>query len=537
MINFDPYMHRYPSRRNLVYGRKGMVGTASPLASQIGLEILKLGGNAIDAAIATAAALTVVEPSGNGLGGDCFAIVWHEGQMYGLNASGAAPGLMTKDAITAKGDKAITLFGLDPVTVPGIPSGWVALSQKFGKLPLETVLEPAARLAEEGFPVAPNVARLWERYYKIYSKNIEQYPVLKTWFDTFCPHGRAMRVGEIFHAPGHAKTIREIARTQGDSFYKGKIADAIDAFSRENGGYIRKQDLEKHQVEWVSPMSVNYKGYDVWELPPNGIGIMVLMALNVLENLPLTGKDEVDTYHKQIESLKLAFTDGMKHIGEPSFMRKDWEYLLSKEYGSQRAATVTDHAMEPAPGELDNAGTVYFATADGDGNMVSFIQSCYTGFGSGSVVPGYGIALHNRGSQFTLDEAHPNCLEPGKRPLHTIIPGFITKDGKPVGPFGVMGGPLQPQAHMQVVSSMIDFHLNPQDALDAPRWQWTHGKKVQVENTLPFHIAEGLMRRGHDIEILNETIMLGRGQIILRDESGVLIGATESRSDGHLAVW
>ncbi|QIK69544.1 gamma-glutamyltransferase [Erysipelothrix sp. HDW6C] len=536
-MKFDQYMYRYPSRRNLVYGRKGMVGTASPLASQVGLEILKKGGNAIDAAIATAAALTVVEPSGNGIGGDNFAIVWFEGEMYGLNASGAAPALMDAYAMKDRGDKEVTKFGLDPVTVPGVPSGWVALSKRFGKLPLDVVLEPAAILAEEGFPVSVNVARLWKRYYKIYSAALKDYPILNTWFETFCPDGHPLEAGELFKSPGHAKTLRDIGATMGESFYSGAIADAIDAFSKENGGFIRKDDLMKHEVEWVRPLSVNYRGYDIWELPPNSIGIMALMALNILENFELSGKEEVDTYHKQIESMKLAFADGMAHIGEPKTMRVDLDHLLSKEYGTARSKLIGDQALEPAPGELESNGTVYFSTADKDGNMVSFIQSCYTGFGSGSVVPGLGISLHNRGSQFTLEEGHPNFLEPGKRPLHTIIPGFITKDNKPVGPFGVMGGPLQPQAHMQVVSSMVDFHLNPQDALDAPRWQWVSGKKVQVEHGLPFHITEALMRRGHEIEVLNETIMLGRGQIIIRNEDGVLVGGTEPRSDGYLAVW
>lgn len=536
-MKFDPYMYRYASRRNVVYAKRGMVGTASPLASQIGLEMIKKGGNAIDAAIATAAALSVVEPSGNGIGGDNFAIVWFEGKMYGLNSSGAAPALMTPEAIKARGDEKITLFGLDPVSVPGIPSGWVALSKRFGKLPLSEVLEPAAVLAEDGFPVSANVARLWKRYFKIYSNALPNYPVLQTWFDTFCPDGRPLEAGEIFYAKDHAKTLREIGATEGKSFYSGVIAQEIEDFSIANGGFIRKSDLEKHEVEWVEPVSVNYRGVDVWELPPNSIGIMALMALNNLENLELNEKESVDTYHKQIESMKLAFTDGMAHIADPKHMQVDLDILLSKEYAKKQSARITEEALLPTAGELESHGTVYFATADGDGNMVSFIQSCYTGFGSGSVVPGRGIALHNRGSQFNLEDGHPNCLAPGKRPLHTIIPGFLTKDGRALGPFGVMGGPLQPQAHMQVVSSLVDFNLNPQEALDAPRWQWVSGKKIEVERDLGFHITEGLMRKGHEVVVLNESIMMGRGQIILRNEEGVLTEATEPRSDGYLAVW
>lgn len=536
-IPFDPNLFRYPSRRNLVYGRKGMVGSASPLASQAGLEILKKGGNVVDAAIATAAALTVVEPSGNGIGGDCFCILHFEGKIYGLNASGAAPDLMTVDAIRGKGHNEITKFGLDPVTVPGIPSGWAALSKRFGKLPLSEVLEPAAKLAEEGYPVASNVARLWQRYFKIYSGVLKDYPVLQSWFDTFCPEGKPMGPGEIFRSQGHANTLREIGETNAESFYRGKIAEAIDAFSQKYGGFIRKEDLARHEVEWVEPLSINYRGYDVWELPPNSIGVMALEALNILEQMELHGKDDVDTYHKQIEAMKLAFTDGLAHLADPVDMRIDLKQMLSKEYAKERASLIGEEALTPAPGNLDQNSTVYLAAADGDGNMISYIQSCYTGFGSGSVVEGHGISLHNRGCQFTLEDGHPNQLRPRKRPFHTIIPGFLTKDGKAVGPFGVMGGPLQPQAHLQVVSSMVDFHLNPQDALDAPRWQWIKDKTVQVEPTMPFHIIEALMRKGHTIEVLNETIMMGRGQIILRDDKGVLCGGTEPRSDGYLAVW
>ena len=537
-MKFDPYMYRYPSRRNLVYGKNGMVASGSPLASQAGLDILKKGGNAIDAAVATAAALTVVEPSGNGIGGDNFAIIWYEGEIYGLNSSGFAPEKISREALLEKGDL-ISLFGLDSLTVPGAPGGWAALSERFGNLPLSETMEPAAVLAEDGFPVAANVAALWKRYYNIYEAQLERYPVLKTWFDTYCPNGRPLDAGEVFKSPAHAKTLRAIGETNAETFYKGEIADAIDAFSRENDGYLRKEDLEKFEPEWVTPLSTNYKGYDVWELPPNGIGIIVLMALNNLEQMDLQGKDDVETYHAQIEALKLAFEDGDAYIGDPSDkeIEVDIETLLSKEWAKKRTAQVTDQALEPKPGELPASGTVYFSVADKEGNMVSFIQSCYTGFGSGSVVPGYGISLHNRGNQFSLEEGHPNEIKPGKRPYHTIIPGFITKDEESVGPFGVMGGPLQPQAHMQVVSSMVDFHLNPQEALDAPRWQWTSGKTVQVEPSFPFYIAESLKRRGHDIQLLNETIMIGRGQIILKQADGVYVGATEGRTDGYISVW
>lgn len=536
-MKFDPYSYHYPSRRNVMYAKNGMVGSASPLASQAGLEILKKGGNAIDAIIATAAALTVVEPSGNGIGGDSFSIIWYKGEMYGLNSSGFAPEAISAEKLRAKGQSEITKFGLDPVTVPGIPAGWAELSKKFGNLPLEEVLEPAARIAENGFPVAPNVARLWDRYYKIYRAALPANPVLQTWFDLFCPNGRPVQAGELWASPGHAATLREIGATNAESFYRGRLADEIDAFSQANGGYLRKSDLARFAPEWVQPIAANYRGYDVWELPPNTHGLVVLLGLNILENFKLEHKEDIDTYHKQIEAMKLAFTDGLAHVADPEHMTVDIDELLSKAYAAKRAAEIGEQALQPTVGELENAGTVYLAAADGEGNMVSYIQSNYTGFGSGSVVPGTGISLHNRGCQFTLDETHPNFIQPGKRPYHTIIPGFITKDNQAVGPFGVMGGPLQPQAHLQVVSSMIDFHLNPQDALDAPRWQWLRDKVVQVEPSMPFNVIDGLTRKGHIIEVANETIMFGRGQIIVRNEDGVLCGGTEPRSDGHLAVW
>jgi len=537
MLKFDPNVFHYPSRRNLLYANKGMVGTASPLASQAGVEILKKGGNAIDAAIAAAATLTVVEPSGNGLGGDGFALIWFEGKLYGMNSSGPAAALMTLEKLKSRGRKDITKFGLDPVTVPGIPAGWAAMSERFGKLNLAECVEPAALYAENGFPVSSNVASLWDRYFKIYSNALNEYPILQTWIDHFCPNGKPLQAGDIFSSIDHANTLRAIGKSYAKDYYQGEIADKIAKFSQENGGFLRKEDLAAYKPEWVNPITTNYKGYDVWELPPNGIGVIPLMALNILENLELEGKDDVETYHKQIEALKLAFIDGIKHIGEPSHMQVTLEEMLSKQYAKHRSQLINEEALVPEPGEIAKSGTVYLATADQYGNMVSYIQSCYTGFGSGVVVPGTGIALHNRGCQFNLEEGHPNCVEPGKRPYHTIIPGFMTKDNKPIGPFGVMGGPLQPQAHLQVVSSLVDFHLNPQDALDKPRWQWIKEKLVQVEPHFPSHVVGALARKGHQIEVVSDTIMFGRGQIIIRNQDGVLIGGTEPRSDGYLAVW
>ncbi|MER2040391.1 gamma-glutamyltransferase family protein [Desemzia incerta] len=535
-MKYDSGTFHYSSRRELVYGKKGMVSTTHPLASQAGLEVLKKGGNAIDAIVAAAAALTVVEPSANGIGGDSFAIIWYKGEMYGLNSSGAAPELMKREAFQQKGTE-IPRYGLEPVTVPGVPKGWASLINRFGRLSLSEVMEPAAVIAEEGHPVTSKIAEAWERTYQIFSKQLKDYPVLQTWFDTFCPDGKPLQAGDMWSSKGHAKTLREIGATDAEAFYTGWIADEIDAFSKKYDGYIRKKDLEQHQVEWITPLSTAYKGYDIWEMPPNGQGIIVLMALNILEELTLKDKESPDTYHKQIEAIKLAFSDGLHYISDPRSMRTKIEDMLSKEYATSRAGLITKKALLPEPGKFDNPGTVYLAAADGEGNMVSYIQSNYAGFGSGSVVPGLGISLHNRGNQFSLDENHPNVLAPGKRPFHTIIPGFITQNGKPIGPFGVMGGGMQPQAHLQVLSSMIDFQLNPQDALDAPRWQWLEGKKVLVEPQFPYPIIQDLIKRGHEVQIAASPLSFGRGQIILQQENGVLVGGTEPRADGHIAVW
>lgn len=536
-MKFDHGLYHYPSRRNLMYARKGMVAASSPLASQAGLEVLKKGGNAIDAAVACAAALTVVEPTANGIGGDCFSIIWTGGKAYGMNSSGRAPEQMTVCAIKGKGYEEISKFGLDPVTVPGIPAGWAAMTEKFGRLSLAENLEPAARIAEDGYALSPTLAYAWTRAFNNYTKELSKYPVLKTWFDTFCPDGKPIAAGEVFTLKAHARALREIGKTNGKSFYEGDIAEEIDQFSKENNGFITKEDLKKHTVDWVEPYAINYRGIDVWELPPNGIGIIALSALNIIENFQFKGRNFIDTYHKQIEAMKLAFSDGLKHIGDIDYMDMDIAYYLSKAYAKERASLIGDRAMEPICGEIPKSGTVYFAAADGEGNMVSMIQSCYTGFGSGTVLPEWGISLHNRGNQFNLNEGHSNCLKPGKRPYHTIIPGFLSKSGTPLGPFGVMGGPMQPQAHMQVVSNMVDFSFNPQDALDAPRWQWVSDKKVKIEGATPSYIIEGLVRKGHEIELSHEAGAFGRGQIIIRQENGVLVGGTEPRADGHIAVW
>jgi gamma-glutamyltranspeptidase/glutathione hydrolase len=519
-----------------VYAKNGMVAASQPLAAQAGLDILKKGGNAIDAAIAVAACLTVVEPNANGIGGDAFALVWMKGKLHGLNSSGPSPKSISIEAMQAAGHKEMPLYGWHPVTVPGTPAAWAALSEKFGKLPLTEVLQPAIDYAENGYPVSPAIGALWSKEYKTFKKVLvgEQF---ENWFKTFAPEGRPPKIGELWRSPDHAKTLRSIAETKAESFYRGELADKIDDFSREYNGFLRKEDLAGFYPEWVDPIHVPYRGYDVWEIPPNSQGLVTLMALNILKGFDFAAKDTTDTYHKQIEALKLAFTDGMHYITQHDKMSVSVEQLLSDAYAQTRRQLIQDEAMEPVHGDPTKGGTVYLATADGEGNMVSYIQSNYRGFGSGLVVPGTGISLHNRGRSYSLDPNHYNRLEPGKKPYHTIIPGFLTKDNKPVGPFGVKGMFMQPQGHLQVVMNMIDFHLNPQAALDAPRWQWISGKKVLLEHSFPEHIALDLAKRGHAVEWSMVKESFGYGQIIVRDQYGVMAGGTEQRADGCIVSW
>lgn len=533
----DHLFHPFAGKRNTVFAKNGMVATSQPLAAQAGLDILKQGGNAIDAAIATAAALTVVEPTSNGIGGDAFALVWVKDKLHGLNASGPAPKSISADKLKEAGHKQVPVFGVLPVTVPGVPAGWVALSRKFGKLPLKDVLAPAIRYAEEGYPVSPILGKFWGMAHKKFKETYTSEE-FAGWFETFAPGGEAPKIGEMWSSPGHASTLRAIADTEGDSFYKGELADKMEAFMKQHGGYLSKEDLKSYEVEWVEPLGAHYKGYDVWEIPPNGQGMIAQMALKIFEQTGDAKWQDVDTLHRQIEAMKLAFTDGKAFITEQGEMPVNPEHLLSDDYAKARAEKITDEAMLPEPYELPRGGTVYLAAADGEGNMISYIQSNYMGFGSGIVIPGTGIALQNRGHDFSLDETHPNYLKPGKRTYHTIIPGFLTKDGKAVGPFGVMGGYMQPQGHFQVVSSTVDHLLNPQATLDMPRWQWIEGKTVHVEPEFPNYLVQALIRKGHTIQILPDGGSFGRGQIIWRDpETGVLQGGTESRTDGAVAAW
>ncbi|RWZ52386.1 gamma-glutamyltransferase family protein [Halobacillus fulvus] len=519
------------------YGRKGMVATSQPLAAQAGRDILKKGGNAVDAAIATAACLTVVEPTSNGIGGDAFALVWMKDQLYGLNASGPSPSSISIDAVKEKGCEHIPKYGFIPVTVPGAPAAWAELSDKFGLLDFQEVLAPAISYAEEGFPLTPILGKHWKEAYERFSEQLteEQF---SAWFQTFAPDGRAPEVGEMWSSPDHASTLKRIAETKGNAFYKGELADRIHEFSKTYGGFLRKEDLMAYKPEWVEPISVNYRGYDVWEIPPNGQGLVALMGLNMTKHFQFEETLRVKDYHTQIEALKLAYADGHQHITERGSMAHSVDALLSEGYGQERAEKIMDVAQLPQAGEPSQGGTVYLATADREGNMVSFIQSNYEGFGSGLVVPGTGIALQNRGHNFSMDPTHVNKLEGNKRTFHTIIPGFLTKGDDPLGPFGVMGGFMQPQGHMQVISHFIDCHLNPQMALDAPRWQWTKEKELWVEPGFPNHIAQGLKRKGHNVQVALDSSSFGRGQMIIRNpDNGVYAGGTESRTDGSIAVW
>lgn len=535
-MRYDPLHHPYPSRRMPVYARHGLVATSQPLAAQAGLAILRKGGNAIDAAVAAAAALTVVEPTSNGIGGDAFALIWTRGKLHGLNASGPAPAALSIDSLKRADVEAIPRWGFIPVTVPGAPSAWAELSARFGRLPLTEVLRPAIEYAENGYPLTPTLGHYWKRGFEVYRDNLKGEE-FRSWFETFAPEGRAPEIGEVWRSPDQARTLQTIAETKAEAFYRGDLAEKIDQFSRQYGGYLRKEDLAAYKPEWVEPIKVNYRGYEVWEIPPNGHGLVALMALNILKGYEFAQRDTVETYHRQIEALKLAFADGKRYIADSRYMSVKVGDLLSDAYSEERRRLIGSSALQPEPGRPPRGGTVYLSTADGEGNMVSFIQSNYMGFGSGLVVPGTGIALHNRGHNFTLDPGHDNRLEPGKKPYHTIIPGFLTRGDQPVGPFGVMGGFMQPQGHLQVIMNTVDFHLNPQAALDAPRWQWTDGKTVELEPSTPVQIAEDLARIGHNVRWATDSGGFGRGQIIWRLENGVLVGGTEPRTDGQVAAW
>ncbi|MBO4872027.1 MAG: gamma-glutamyltransferase family protein [Lachnospiraceae bacterium] len=537
--SFDPLRQKYPSQRYPIYARGGMVNCSSPMASAAGLEMLQKGGSAMDAIVAAAAALTVTEPTHNGLGSDAFALIWSEKdqKLFGLNASGPAPMLASIGRITADGNDdhgKMPLHGWTPVTVPGAPAAWAAISRRFGRLKMTETLAPAIRYARDGYPLAPVLCENWKNSAENY-RRIWRSPCFDAWFKTFTPEGIPLEAGEMMRLPDHADSLESIAESEAEAFYRGELAHRIDAESRKYGGYLRYEDLAAYQPEWVEPARVNYRGFEVCEIPPNGQGIVALMALNILNNFELKEKDSPETAHRQIEALKMAFADARHYVTDPKEMTIDYHRLLDPAYGAKRASEMQDTARIWSHDVPPGSGTVYLCAADGEGNMVSYIQSNYKGFGSGIVVEGTGISLQNRGWDFSLDPQAANCLKPGKKSYHTIIPGFLMKDGLPVGPFGVMGAYMQPQGHVQVVSNYVDFHMDPQQALDAPRFQWIRDLTVTVETRYDMNLAQALKRRGHAVSVDMNTVLFGRGQMIVRLPNGVLVGGTESRTDSNIA--
>ena len=532
--------------RSEVIARHGMACTSQPLATQVALDILQSGGNAVDAAIAANAVLGLMEPTGNGIGGDLFAIVWDagSGKLFGLNASGRSPRSLTLEYFRENGYKTIPDYGPLPVSVPGCVDGWFELHGKFGTMDMKSILRPAIEYAREGFPVTEVIAHNWARN----ARSLSRYPNVA---DVYMPGGKPPAKGEIFKNPLLASTLEKIAAEGRDAFYKGDIARTIDRFMKDQGGFISYEDLASHTSEWVEPVSTNYRGYDVWELPPNGQGIAALQILNILEGFDIAamGFGSADYIHHFVEAKKLAFEDRAKYYADPDFNDIPVETLISKEYATQRRKLIDpQHALlSPDAGQLEQGNTIYLTVADKNGNMVSLIQSNYLGMGSGMCPPGLGFILQDRGELFSLKEGHFNVFEPGKRPFHTIIPAFITKEGKPWVSFGVMGGSMQPQGHAQIVINLIDFVMNLQEAGDAPRIRhggssqptgskMQNGGIIYLESGIPYESIRDLVRRGHTVE----TTVGGYGgyQAILRDEEkGVYFGASESRKDGQAAGY
>ena len=567
--------------RSEVLARHGMACTSVPAATQVGLDILKRGGSAVDAAIAANATLGLMEPVSNGIGGDLFAIVYvaKENKLYGINGSGRSPLGLSYDQMKVELDKlhrkTIPPRGMLPISVPGTVDAWSELHKKFGKLKLSDDLAPAARYADEGFPVSELIAFYWHFGPEVYKDLPGAF--LETY--TLDGKGRTPAKGDIFKNPALAKTLRLIGEKGRDAFYKGEIADKIDKFMQENGGFLRKADFEKHTSTWVDPVSTNYRDYDVFELPPNGQGIATLQILNLLEGFDLRamGRNSAKTLHTMVEAKKIAWADRAKFYADPAFAKIPLAGLLSKEYAAERRKLIDpnhaakaeeagappanptasqptrlplqDSAATPKHSPADDGDTIYMCTADDEGNMVSLIQSNYRGMGSGIVVPGLGFMFQDRGELFSMEPGHANVYAPGKRPFHTIIPGFVMKDGKPWEAFGVMGGGMQPQGHVQVLTNQIDFGLNVQEAGDASRWQhegdneptgesMTSGGYVEVESGIPYEIVRELKKRGHDVRF--DVGGYGGYQAIkveIHDGQRIYVGASESRKDGQAAGY
>jgi gamma-glutamyltranspeptidase/glutathione hydrolase len=525
-MNEIDWQFPYPSQKMPVLARN-MVASSQPLAAQAGLRMLLKGGNAVDAALATAIALTVVEPVMNGIGGDAFALVWDGEKLHGLNASGRAPAAWNPQRFA--GLNSMPSIGWDTVTVPGGVSGWKALSDRFGKLPFADLFKPAASYARDGFPVSPTIARQWQA----------QVPVLKDqpgFAEAFMPDGRAPLPGELFSCPQQADTLERIAATEGEAFYRGELAERIAAFSRKCGAALTAEDLASHQPEWVEPISHAYQDYSLHEIPPSGQGIAALMALGILGHHEVRKYpvDSAESMHVQIEAMKLAFYDVYRYVGEPAAMRVSVKELLDPDYLAQRATLIDmEQARLPGHGVPGNSGTVYLAAADASGMMVSYIQSNFKGFGSGVVVPGTGISLHNRGIGFSLEPGHPNQVGGGKRPFHTIIPGFMMRRGQPLMSFGVMGGSMQAQGHVQMMVRLADYHQNPQTASDAPRWRVNEGLHVSVEHEMSADAVQGLRKRGHIVtQAARGDLEFGSAQLIRKLGHGYAAGS-DHRRDGQ----
>jgi gamma-glutamyltranspeptidase/glutathione hydrolase len=535
--------------RSAVIAPNAMAATSHPLATQIALDILRRGGHAVDAAIAANAALGLMEPTGNGIGGDLFAIVWdaERAQLYGLNASGRSPQSLTLDHFREQGLEEIPPYGPLPVSVPGTVDGWFELHGRFGKLPMTDILAPAIEYARKGHPVHELIAHYWARSVDRLSK----YPGFS---EQMTIDGRAPRQGELWHNPNLANTLERIAREGRDVFYKGDIARVIGDYMQANGGFLSYEDLAAHRSEWVEPVSVNYRGYDVWELPPNGQGIAALQILNILEQFDVEqmGFGSADHVHLFLEAKKLAFEDRARFYADPDFMDVSVERLLSDDYARERATLIDMERAARAyphgdPEVLREGDTIYLTTADANGNMVSLIQSNYRGMGSGMTPPGLGFVLQDRGELFSLEEGHPNAYAPGKLPFHTIIPAFITRNGKPNISFGLMGGGMQPQGHAQIVMNLVDFGMGLQEAGDAPRIHhsgsseptgetMTDGGTVNLETGFDYAVIRELMGRGHRIEFARGPYG-GYQAIMKHPEFGTYFGASESRKDGQAAGY
>lgn len=511
---------------------RNTVASSQPLATQAGIEALQTGGNAVDAALATAITLTVVEPTMNGLGGDGFAILWDGKKLHGLNSSGRAPAAWTPEYFAGK--TAMDLIGWNTVTVPGMVAGWIELSRKFGKLPFAQLFKRAIEYAENGFPVSPVIARQWR----------EAIPILKSqpgFSESFLKDGKAPQAGQIWKYPEQAETLREIATTEGASFYKGPLAQSMVDFAKATGGCFTMQDFADNHPDWVEPLAFDYGGYTLHEIPPNGSGIVAQMALGIVQaaNIKQYPANSAQRIHLQIEAMRIAFADAYAYVSDARSMEMPTASLLDRDYLASRAALI-DHgkAKNYGPGDPHSGGTVYLCAADESGMMISYIQSNFKGFGSGVVSPG-GIAFHNRGMSFKLDLGHPNIVGPGKRPFHTILPAFLTKDGKPTMAFGVMGGNMQPQGHLQFVMRFVDEYLNPQACSDAPRWRIDDVGGLTVEATMPTSVVEGLRAMGHEVSIQPaNSLDFGSAQAIAKlndDADSAYIAGSDHRRDGLAA--